>query len=364
MRDDEAGDHGRAQIGDQPADACLVAVGNRLVNVTFAGTRQAQDVLVGFFLNDVDNIVSGDDPDEPSVAIDDSGGNQRVFLEPQRDLFLVHVDGDQCLLMRHDFADRNAALAAHDPAQFAGAHRLMLRVDDEDFPEFGGQILMVAQIVDELADRHMLGHRDQFALHDASGGFFGVGQRVFDDGAVFGVQFGQNGLLVLDLHVLDDRDGVIGVELSGQIGDLRWLQRVDNVFADIVVDLGEHLGAHQIAHRNGKRPAAFGRCLLQKVGDIRLVQGFDQPLHFFAITRFDGVEDAVHKVAGQDIVFIQCFHDFVVAEFGIGWFAGHVRPPLGLLDGNWPPPKRPSSKCNVFGLATAIASPRAPTISS
>ena len=50
----------------------------------------------------------------------------------------------------------------------------MLRVDDEDFPEFGGQILMITQIIDELTNGHMLGHRNQFALHDSTSRFVGI----------------------------------------------------------------------------------------------------------------------------------------------------------------------------------------------
>ena len=144
-------------------------------------------------------------------------------------------------------------MAAHDPAQLAGSNRLVLRIDHKHFPEILRQILMIAQIIDQLSNRHMLRYCDQIALHDTPGGFLGIGQRILDRRAVFGVEFGKDGLLVRLFHILDNRDGVIGVELPCQIGKLGGGQGIDNVFADIIVDLGQHLGAHQVAKRNRQR---------------------------------------------------------------------------------------------------------------
>jgi hypothetical protein len=92
-------------------------------------------------------------------------------------------------------------------------------IDDEHFPELGGQIAAFAQEIDQVADGHVLGHRDQIAAHQAAGGFLGIGQRGFDRGAVFRLHLGKDGLLVLLVEILDHRDGVVGVELLGDVGD-------------------------------------------------------------------------------------------------------------------------------------------------
>ena len=99
----------------------------------------------------------------------------------------------------------------------------------------------------------MLGHRDQLALHQAAGGFLGVGQRFLDRGAIVGVQRAEDLALVLGLHVLDDRDGVVGIELGGDVGDLVRRERVDQVLADIIVHLGEHVAVEQVAERVRER---------------------------------------------------------------------------------------------------------------
>ena len=63
---------------------------------------EQQDVLAGFLLDDVDDVVDGDHADQPALVVDHRGRDQRIFLEAQRDVLLVHVDRDQGLLARHD----------------------------------------------------------------------------------------------------------------------------------------------------------------------------------------------------------------------------------------------------------------------
>ncbi len=125
----------------------------------------------------------------------------------------------------------------------------MRLVHHEDFPEIRRQVTIVAQIVDHLADRHMFGHRDQIALHQTTGGLLRIGQRAFDRRAIFRLHRIEDGLLIGLLHILDDRDGIVGVEFSGKVRDLLRLQRVEQVVAHIVVQLGQHFRADQIAQR-------------------------------------------------------------------------------------------------------------------
>ncbi len=96
----------------------------------------------------------------------------------------------------------------------------MRRIDHEHLPEIGGEVLAGAQIVDHLADRPMLGHGDGVAPHQPAGRFLGIGERFLDRGAVVGIERAQHGALLLLLHVLDDRDRVVGLELAGDLGDL------------------------------------------------------------------------------------------------------------------------------------------------
>ncbi len=69
---------------------------DRLVDIAFVTDAGEQEhVLARFFLDDVDHVVDGDHSDQPSVAVHDCRGHERIFLESQRDVFLVHVDRDE-----------------------------------------------------------------------------------------------------------------------------------------------------------------------------------------------------------------------------------------------------------------------------
>ena len=61
----------------------------------------------------------------------------------------------------------------------------------------------------------MFGHRDQVALHQATGGLLGIGERFLDCGAIVGLHPAEHGALLVLLQVLDQRDRVVGLELAG-----------------------------------------------------------------------------------------------------------------------------------------------------
>ncbi len=137
-------------------------------------------------------------------------------------------------------------------------------------------MIVVAQVIDEVADGHRLRHRHQLALHQAAGGFLRIGQGAFDDGAVLGIHFRQDRLLVGLVEVLDQLHRIVGVELFGQFRHCRGGQRLDHALAHVVVELGHHLAGHQVGYGGGK-VAPLGRFQqLQQVGDVGRVQRFDQ----------------------------------------------------------------------------------------
>ena len=99
---------------------------DRLVDVALARAGQQQHVLAGFLLDDVDDVVDGDHADQPARVVDHRGRDQRIFLEAQRDVFLVHVDRDQGLLARHDLARPACSRGVRRIGrQLAGADRMV-----------------------------------------------------------------------------------------------------------------------------------------------------------------------------------------------------------------------------------------------
>jgi len=280
----------------------------------------------------MENVVDRDHPDQAAVIIDHGGRDQIIFLETQGNFFLVHVDRDQRLLALHDIGDGNVARGPQDPAQLAGADRAESRIDHVDFPEFGGQVVILAQIVDQVADHHMFGHRDKFALHDAAGGFLLVGEGALDRGAILGIQFRQDRLLLALFEILDDRDRVIGVELFGQVGNLAGIERLDHVLADMLVHLGEHVGADQIAKRFGQRRALVGTDQLEQIGDVGIVERVDQFLRQRAIIVLDRLGNRADKFVGQPVVLVEDIFPFDVGIWSVVDL-GHRDAPLLRLFG-------------------------------
>ena len=89
------------------------------------------------------------------------------------------------------------------------------------------------------------GTAHQVALHQAAGGFLRIAQRLLDRGAVVGLHLLEDGLLLVLVEVLDQGDRVVGLELAGEVGDLLRLHLVDQVLADVIVELGEHVRARR-----------------------------------------------------------------------------------------------------------------------
>ena len=214
-----------------------------------SGAGQAENVLARLFGDDVDDVVHRDHPDQPPARIDHRGRDQRVFLEAQRHFLLVHVDRDQGLLALHRVGDRDPPRRAQYPGEQAGADRAVRRIDHEHLPEIGGERLVCAQEIDDVADRPMFGHGDDVAPHQAARRFLGIGERFLDRGAVVGVERAQHRALLLLLHILDDRDRVVGLELARQLRDLMGLERVDQFLAHPIVHLGEDVGTDDARKR-------------------------------------------------------------------------------------------------------------------
>ena len=149
---------------------------------------------------------------------------------------------------------------------------MMVGRNDEHFPEIGRQLVGLAEVIDDLADLPMLGHRDQVALHQAAGGFLAVGERFLDRGAVVGLHRPEHGELIVLFEVFDQCDRVVGVELGGEVGDLLRLHLVDHILADVLVQFGIDVGVDDAGQRLDQVGALVARGELDQVGDVGRVK--------------------------------------------------------------------------------------------
>ena len=310
---------------------------DRFVDVAVASARQREDVLARLFLDDVDDVVDRDHPDEAAGTINHGRRNKRVFLKAERHLLLIHVDREQRLLALHHIGDGDVRGRAQQPREFAGADRMMAGIDHEHFPEIGGEILVAAEIVEDVADPPMFRHRDQVALHQAAGGFLGVGQSLLDRGAIVGIERAQHGAAIVLVHVLDDRDRVVGIQFGGERGDLIGIERAEHGVAHPVVHLGQHVAVEQFGERGRQRLAHVAGHQFKQIGDVGRMERADQRARAFLILFVDALDDGGDEIVGEDIVVVVARlgdsglfrRDDDVFEVGVAHRADSMSPRVG-----------------------------------
>ena len=155
------------------------------------------------------------------------------------------------------------------------AEQLEGRIDDEDLAETVGQVLVLAHVVDGLADRPERRHRHELGLHAPAGGLFRIVERAPQPDALGERQLRQDLVLVLLVEVFQDVDGVVGIELLDGLGDLLVGQVVDDVEADRLVDLGQRGEVEILAEQFDQRAALLGHQRFEQVAELRLVQAPD-----------------------------------------------------------------------------------------
>ena len=117
----------------------------------------------------------------------------------------------------------------------------MARVDDEDFIEIVRQIFRVAAIIDDLADRPIGRHRDQFALHQPAGRILRERQALEHGGTVRCRDRGQHIAAALLVQGVDQFERVVALELFDGRSDDLGCQGVEHVLEHGAVKIHQHV---------------------------------------------------------------------------------------------------------------------------
>src|SRR5690606_22528041 len=149
--DDRGGNERGKKIDQQPGDAGTRGLEHRVGEFLVADAAHAQQVLFGFLLDDVDDVVDGEHAHQSFVLVNDGGGQQIVLLEYLRRLLLVHQRGNRVTRLVHDVLDPGGALGAQHAIEGDGTQQPERRIDDEDLAEVVGQVLVFAHVVDRLS---------------------------------------------------------------------------------------------------------------------------------------------------------------------------------------------------------------------
>ena len=108
----------------------------------------------------------------------------------------------------------------------------MAGVDDEELVELVGQVLGLAHVVDDLADRPRRRHGDEVRLHQAAGGILRVFEAALQRDPLDRRDLREDLGLLLGLEVFEDRDRVVGFELADAFRHRLRRQLVEDLDAD------------------------------------------------------------------------------------------------------------------------------------
>ncbi len=180
----------------------------------------------------------------------------------------------------------------------------MSGVNDKDFPKIRGQLGIVAQIVDRLSDRPMLGHRNQFALHQPAGGSPGIRPCRLDCSAIVGVQRAQDSRLTGVVYTFADRNGIAGVKLGSDLGNLGAVKRVNHTLADVIVHFGLDVPIEHVAERCCHCPASVLRRELEQNGNICRAQWQNEIAGPFVVACVNAGDHRTDEVGSQSVVLI------------------------------------------------------------
>jgi hypothetical protein len=114
----------------------------------------------------------------------------------------------------HDGIDADLALGAQEPAQIDAAQHVIAGIDHVDVGEGLGQLLGLAHVVDDPADRPERWHRHEIRLHETAGSLLRVLEVALQRDPLSGGNARQDLLPICRLEAFQQIGRIIGLELG------------------------------------------------------------------------------------------------------------------------------------------------------
>ena len=151
-----------------------------------------------------------------------------------------------------------------------------VRSDDVELPEALGQVGRLAHVVDGLAHGPSGADRDELGLHAPAGRVLRVFEAARQRIALVGGKLVEDFRLLVLRQVLEDDDGVVGIELAHPFGHGLGRQLLEDLLADRIVDLGQGGKIEVVPHELDQPRSQLRIERLDQIADIGLMQIADQ----------------------------------------------------------------------------------------
>ncbi len=239
------------------------------------------DVLGGFVLDDVDHVVNRDDANELVLLIHDRDGQEVVGRDLPGDLFLIHLHAGADQIGGHDPLQRRLRRHEQQTPQRDDADEMTTLVHDVEIEDHL-DVAAALNLGNGLADRYVLAQREDARVHDAAGGPLVVLEEVFDDLGLFRPHQVEHGGRQVFRQVIDQRRGVVGLDLLRQARDLFGRTGGEKRCAGFSADLRQRLHRQAAVALDEQRERRFAVLVGQfgehlcEIGRVLLLQQIDQ----------------------------------------------------------------------------------------
>ena len=135
----------------------------------------------------------------------------------------------------------------------------------------------------------------------------GIFEAALERGALEGRQFGENVGLLFFVEVLDEIDGIVGIELLQGLGHLLGGHRLEHLVAHRLVELGQRRGLEVVAQHGDEDAALLGTQQLDQVGKVGFMQRQRQLAGFGRVAFVDRGGDGMQEVGADTALFVAQF---------------------------------------------------------
>ena len=264
--EDHAGEGGGEHQEHQPGDAVapdLQWPGAGIGLVGRGHTGHLFDVLGGLLFHNVDDVVDGDDADQPPFLVHHGHGHQVVVGELFRYALLVLGGGGKDHVPVHQILDDHIVVVEQQVLHRDDALQLPVGVGDE--ADVDGLLILAdaADAGDGLLHAHVLFQVHELGSHDAAGGVLRIAEILVDEAAGLGSCGAHDALDHIGGQLFHDIHRVVHVQLLDDPGQLLVGDGVDDALLFRGLQIGEDLRRRLL----GQQPEHHGHAVVVDLGE-------------------------------------------------------------------------------------------------
>ena len=233
--DDPGSNKRRTQIDRQPCPAGFHRFADRGEDILFiAQAAHPPQIVIGFFINHIDDLIDGQAPDQLAVGINDGGAEQVITFEGARHLLrlFVRLKGDRVAL--HHLPHPLLRIIEQNGLQLQLAEQQLVTGGDEQLIGVFRHFTQTPQIALHRRQRGLRSHRNDLKLHDRPDAVVGVAHNLANTGALLGRQGRQQPSGQVARQMLQQVNLFIDIQRLHGLQQLGVAHLVDQVAPDVL----------------------------------------------------------------------------------------------------------------------------------